>query len=113
MAIQLKDIGKAVLETQYAVRGPIVARAQELEREGREIIYCNIGNPQALEQKPLTYLRQVLALCQYPDLINHAADVFHSDVGHLEATQYQVGKWPYVAEILHRGIAAYHDEIGL
>ncbi len=70
MTIQLKDIGQAVLETEYAVRGPIVARAQELEREGREIIYCNIGNPQALEQKPLTYLRQVLALCQYPDLIS-------------------------------------------
>ncbi len=48
MTIQLKDLGKAVLETEYAVRGPIVARAQELEREGREIIYCNIGNPQAL-----------------------------------------------------------------
>jgi aspartate/methionine/tyrosine aminotransferase len=80
MAIQLKDIGKAVIETQYAVRGPIVARAQELERQGREIIYCNIGNPQALEQKPLTYLRQVLALCQYPDLITRGADLFPPDV---------------------------------
>ena len=73
MTIRVTDLGKAVLETEYAVRGPIVARAQELEREGREIIYCNIGNPQALEQKPLTYLRQVLALCQYPDLIELAA----------------------------------------
>jgi aspartate/methionine/tyrosine aminotransferase len=80
MTIQLKDIGKAVLDTEYAVRGPIVARAQELEREGREIIYCNIGNPQALEQKPLTYLRQVLALCQYPDLITRGADLFPPDV---------------------------------
>jgi aspartate/methionine/tyrosine aminotransferase len=80
MTIQLKDIGRAVLETEYAVRGPIVARAQELERQGREIIYCNIGNPQALEQKPLTYLRQVLALCQYPDLIDRAADLFPPDV---------------------------------
>ena len=65
---RLKDLGRAVIETEYAVRGPIVARAQELERQGREIIYCNIGNPQALEQQPLTYLRQVLALCQYPKL---------------------------------------------
>jgi aspartate/methionine/tyrosine aminotransferase len=80
MTIQLKDIGRAVLETEYAVRGPIVARAQELERQGREIIYCNIGNPQALEQKPLTYLRQVLALCQYPDLITRAANLFPPDV---------------------------------
>ncbi len=80
MTLQLKDLGKAVLETEYAVRGPIVARAQELEREGREIIYCNIGNPQALEQKPLTYIRQLLALCQYPDLITQAPQLFPSDV---------------------------------
>src|SRR5512140_1811773 len=69
MTIRLDQLGTAVLRTEYAVRGPVVARAQELERQGREIIYCNIGNPQALEQKPLTYLRQVLAACQYPALI--------------------------------------------
>lgn len=80
MTIQLKDLGRAVLETEYAVRGPIVARAQQLEREGREIIYCNIGNPQALEQKPLTYLRQVLSICQYPDLADKAESIFPPDV---------------------------------
>jgi len=80
MTIRLQDLGRAVLQTEYAVRGPIVTRAQVLEREGREIIYCNIGNPQALEQKPITYLRQVLALCQYPELIDCAPDVFPPDV---------------------------------
>ncbi len=80
MTIKLEDLGKAVLETQYAVRGPIVARAGELERAGREIIYCNIGNPQALEQKPLTYVRQILALAQYPELIQTGAGLFPADV---------------------------------
>jgi len=80
MTIKLEQLGKAVLDTQYAVRGPIVARAGELERAGREIIYCNIGNPQALEQKPLTYLRQVLALAQYPELIETGAGLFPADV---------------------------------
>jgi len=80
MTIQLKDLSKAVLETEYAVRGPIVARAQELEREGKEIIYCNIGNPQALEQKPLTFIRQLLALTQYPELIETAASLFPADM---------------------------------
>jgi aspartate/methionine/tyrosine aminotransferase len=80
MTIQLKDLGSAVLETEYAVRGPIVARAQELERAGKEIIYCNIGNPQALEQKPLTYLRQILALCQYPELIEQGDHHFPADI---------------------------------
>jgi len=61
MPLQISDLSDAVLHTHYAVRGPIVARAQELEHLGREIIYCNIGNPQALGQKPLTYVRDVLA----------------------------------------------------
>jgi len=80
MTIKLEHLGKAVIETQYAVRGPIVARAGELERAGREIIYCNIGNPQALEQKPLTYVRQTLALMQYPELIQTGAALFPADV---------------------------------
>jgi aspartate/methionine/tyrosine aminotransferase len=66
--IRHEDIGRAVRDCEYAVRGPIVARAQELERQGRRIIYCNIGNPQSLGQRPLTWIRQVLALAEYPEL---------------------------------------------
>ena len=98
MTIQLKDLGKAVLETEYAVRGAIVARAQELERSGKEIIYCNIGNPQALDQKPLTYGRQILALCQYPALFEQAPQLFPSDVlatakAVLKGTKHGVGAY--------------------
>ena len=80
MSIALSDLGKAVIETEYAVRGPIVAKAAELERQGKKIIYCNIGNPQALEQKPLTYIRQMIALCEYPELMKSAPEAFPSDV---------------------------------
>ena len=80
MTVQLTDLGKAVLETEYAVRGPIVARAAELERQGREIIYCNIGNPQSLGQKALTWNRQILALCEYPALMDAAPGAFPADV---------------------------------
>lgn len=80
MPLTLSSLSKAVIETEYAVRGPIVARAQELEKQGKEIIYCNIGNPQALEQKPLTYLRQVLALCEYPELMDQGKSLFPEDV---------------------------------
>lgn len=98
MTLKLQDLGRAVLETQYAVRGPIVARAQELERSGREVIYCNIGNPQALEQKPLTYLRQTLALCQYPALLEQAPQLFPADVlasarGILQGSRHGVGAY--------------------
>jgi aspartate/methionine/tyrosine aminotransferase len=79
MNIQMKDLGASVLATEYAVRGPIVARAQELEKQGREIIYCNIGNPQSLGQRPITWLRQILALCEYPALMEEAPGVFPAD----------------------------------
>ncbi len=58
-----------ILKMEYAVRGPIPQRAAEMKRQGREIIPCNIGNPQALGQSPLTYYRQVLSLVEEPSKI--------------------------------------------
>ena len=60
--ITISQLNDRLLQAEYAVRGPIVQRAQELEAQGRKVIYCNIGNPQALKQRPLTYLRQFLCL---------------------------------------------------
>ena len=62
MSLSIREIGKAVLDTEYAVRGPIVARAQELEKAGRKIIYCNRGTPQSRGQKALTWTSHLLAL---------------------------------------------------
>ena len=64
------DLNPDLLNAEYAVRGPIVQRAQQLEQEGRKIIYCNIGNPQALKQRPLSYIREVLSLLEYPELLD-------------------------------------------
>ena len=71
-----------LIDAQYAVRGPIVLRAQQLEEMGRKIIYCNIGNPQALKQMPLTYLRQLLSLVEYPALLSHpdVSSLYPSDI---------------------------------
>ena len=63
-------MNKHVQEAQYAVRGAIPLRAEELrdhldehgENAGlpfETVVNCNIGNPQQLDQKPLTFLRQV------------------------------------------------------
>jgi alanine transaminase len=68
-----------VLKCEYAVRGEIVTRAQLLQQELMtkpsslpfdEIVYCNIGNPQALNQQPITFFREVVALCDYPALLD-------------------------------------------
>lgn len=73
--LTLKDINPKVLEAEYAVRGPIVQRAQELEEQGRKIVYCNIGNPQALNQPPFSHLRQALSLLENPHLLANPAIV--------------------------------------
>lgn len=77
----------AVVNAQYAVRGAIVIRAGEIKADLQnkrgsypfdKVIMCNIGNPQALRQKPLTFHRQVLAELLYPPLMD--AKVFPDDV---------------------------------
>ncbi len=104
MALKLDDISPQVRSTEYAVRGPIVARAAELERAGREIIYCNIGNPQSLGQRPLTWVRQVLALAEYPELLERVpAGTFPEDV---VATARHIG-----ARSQH-GLGAYTESKG-
>ena len=37
-----------------------------------EVLFCNIGNPQAVGQAPLTFYREVTALCDYPALLDNA-----------------------------------------
>uniref|UniRef100_A0A8C3YTY0 Alanine aminotransferase 1 n=1 Tax=Catagonus wagneri TaxID=51154 RepID=A0A8C3YTY0_9CETA len=76
--LTLDTMNPCVQRVEYAVRGPIVLRALELEQELRqgvkkpftEVIRANIGDAQAMGQKPITFLRQVLALCVHPDLLN-------------------------------------------
>ncbi|KAI3463190.1 hypothetical protein Pfo_019853 [Paulownia fortunei] len=79
--INIDTINPKVLECEYAVRGEIVILAQKLQEELEnnpkshpfdEILYCNIGNPQSLGQQPITFFREVLALCDHPDILDKA-----------------------------------------
>ncbi|RKP25276.1 pyridoxal phosphate-dependent transferase, partial [Syncephalis pseudoplumigaleata] len=62
---------------EYAVRGELAIRAEELNvalAHGESlpfsrVVNCNIGNPQQLNQKPITFFRQVAALTEYPALL--------------------------------------------
>ncbi|KAM3681246.1 LOW QUALITY PROTEIN: alanine aminotransferase 1-like [Ammospiza maritima maritima] len=66
-----------IRRVEYAVRGPIVIRAMEIEQELRkgvpkpftEVIKANIGDAHAMGQQPITFLRQVTALCVCPELM--------------------------------------------
>jgi alanine transaminase len=68
--LNIDSINPAVKEAKYAVRGELAIRANQLEaqlkKEGedaplpfKDVVHCEIGNPQALDQKPLTFIRQV------------------------------------------------------
>ncbi|CUE64030.1 alanine aminotransferase, putative [Bodo saltans] len=83
-------INPRVVQAQYAVRGLIPMRADELKARldagetlpFKELVYCNIGNPQALQQQPLTFNRQVMSLVDSPTLLENDAIVaqFPADV---------------------------------
>ncbi|CAH8643521.1 unnamed protein product [Heterobilharzia americana] len=71
-------INPHVVKLQYAVRGPIVQRASELEKEISEgsckrfqkIIRCNIGDCHASGQKPISFIRDVLSAATNTNVMN-------------------------------------------
>jgi aspartate/methionine/tyrosine aminotransferase len=62
-------VNRDIIEMEYAVRGPIAQRAAALRKQGRSVIPCHIGNPQALGQQPVSFYRQVLSLVEEPGRI--------------------------------------------
>ncbi|RCV42883.1 hypothetical protein SETIT_9G251000v2 [Setaria italica] len=77
-SVAVENLNPKVLKCEYAVRGEIVIHAQRLQQQLQnqpgslpfdEILYCNIGNPQSLGQQPVTFFREVLALCDHPCLL--------------------------------------------
>ncbi|KCV69340.1 alanine transaminase [Fonticula alba] len=75
--LTLDTINRHVRDAQYAVRGELAIRAEKYRERlaaGEklpfdEITLCNIGNPQQLGQKPITFFRQVSALVDCPSLL--------------------------------------------
>jgi len=61
-----ESMSQSLRRMQYAVRGEVVMKADQMAAQGREILYTNIGNPHQVGQNPITYYRQVLALCDLP-----------------------------------------------
>ncbi|WWC93301.1 hypothetical protein V866_000134 [Kwoniella sp. B9012] len=108
-ALNLKTINPSILDVHYAVRGELAIKAdkysQQLASPGpssgsnttnvetldhdlpfKHVVTANIGNPQqkGLNQKPLTYWRQIISLLEYPDLFEKhqelAEKVYPKDV---------------------------------
>jgi len=76
------DLNPYVRAAKYAVRGRIPAKAEELKKQlasdpsslpFKKVINANIGNPQQLDQQPLSFYRRVLALLEDPQLLTNKA----------------------------------------
>jgi len=93
-------------KTQYAVRGELYLRAEELRREGKKIIFTNVGNPQALGQIPLTFNRQVMALVTGAHFMLKNPEfrkLFNEDV---------VERAEQIMKMIPGGVGAYSDSRG-
>ncbi|KAL7673040.1 hypothetical protein ACOME3_007911 [Neoechinorhynchus agilis] len=86
-ALNVDNMNPLIKKVEYAVRGAIPTRALELQKElakGAKLPYdkvikANIGDCHATGGKFITYIRQVLAACTYPELMKHNG-LFPSDV---------------------------------
>lgn len=78
--LTMATVNPRAVEMEYAVRGPIVTRAVNLGKElaagakkpFTKVLQANIGDCHATGQNPITFIRQVVAACAYPDLLNTA-----------------------------------------
>lgn len=88
--LTMNTINPNVITMEYAVRGPIVNRAVELERllaQAKEkefpfsnVIKANIGDAHAMGQNPITFIRQVVACVADPTLITSPDQNYPDDV---------------------------------
>jgi len=78
-SLTIDNINPNVKTAKYAVRGELAIkseayRSQLAKGEGKDlpfdsVISANIGNPQQLDQKPITFFRQVASLVENPLLL--------------------------------------------
>jgi alanine transaminase len=95
-SLHIDNINPHCRAAEYAVRGELAIKSEEYRAQLKRgdpptppdttlpfesVISANIGNPQQLDQKPITFFRQVLALCENPKLLDHP-DVLKSSFGY-------------------------------
>ncbi|KFA65686.1 hypothetical protein S40285_04821 [Stachybotrys chlorohalonatus IBT 40285] len=78
MKLTVDNINPRVRAAKYAVRGELAVKSEEYRarlNKGdtslpfEQIISANIGNPQQLDQQPITFFRQVCSLLENPKLL--------------------------------------------
>ncbi len=89
--LHLDSLNKQVVGAKYAVRGQLEVRSDELREILKvnpsslsfdRIVNCNIGNPQQMGQKPISFYREVLSLLENPSMIDNPdiLNIYKKDV---------------------------------
>lgn len=90
MRLTVDSINPNVRRAEYAVRGELAVKSEEFRARLAKgdaglpfdrVVSANIGNPQQLDQKPITFFRQVCSLLENPQLLDHE-DVLVSRLGY-------------------------------
>jgi len=109
-------MNQKVVHAEYAVRGRLPTRAAAIQKEltsGQssypfsQLVFCNIGNPQAVGQRPLTFNREVLALLTAPQLLAKAEQLVEMGLISVEAAA-------RAKEYIEKSakVGAYTDSVG-
>ena len=109
-SLNIDNINQNIRHAQYAVRGELATRAETYRAQLKNrsnpsttspptppatendppspplpfdaVISANIGNPQQLDQKPITFFRQVLSLVENPALLANEEALLSPSVGY-------------------------------
>lgn len=103
-------VNQNIIDLEYAVRGKIPQRAAILKKEGKQIIPCNIGNPQALGQKPISFYRDVLSLLENPKLIGRERSLDYK--GQKLISDYSLNIADDILTHMETGLGAYTESKG-
>lgn len=130
--LSIETISDNLKSMEYAVRGKIAIEADRISAElakqkkgtstsGEKfpfdhIIYTNIGNPHAVQQKAITWPRQVMALLQLPDALGidhpNAPQLFPADAidraREMKAALGGVGVGAYTHS---KGVKEFRDDV--
>nr|CAD1840935.1 unnamed protein product [Ananas comosus var. bracteatus] len=122
--LDYESLNENVKKVAYAVRGSSICALPSSKKKGKrlfvvtklfslltiqlflQIIFTNVGNPHALGQKPLTFPRQVVALCQAPFLLDdpNVGLIFPADA---------IARAKHYLSMTSGGLGAYSDSRGL
>lgn len=103
--LRLDNINAQVKRCQYDVRGEIYLAAVKRAEENKEVIYTNVGNPHAVGEMPLTFIREVLSLMMFPSLLKkpNVSQLFASDA---------IARAKNYLRHINGGLGAYSDSRG-